>query len=76
MQLKSDINVMDFLHEIKNCESDVFFETPEGDCLVLSSALSQYIFCSIIEQPEFKENGVIRFKSPADKKLLINFLCE
>ena len=76
MRLKSDINIMDFLKNIKKCQGDVYFETPEGDSLVLSSALSQYIFCSIIDQPDLLGKGTIRFADAADRELLLPYLCE
>mgnify|MGYP000395895134 len=55
MKLKGNINMMDFLKELKKCTGEVFFETPDGDCLALKSALSQYIFCTIANEPELFE---------------------
>lgn len=43
MKLKGKIDMMAFLKELKKCTGEVFFETPDGDCLALKSALSQYI---------------------------------
>jgi len=76
MHLKPNIDIMEFLKKIPKCESDVYFETPDGDILVLSSALSQYIFCSIINQPELLQSGVIRLVKSTDKRLLSEFLCD
>jgi hypothetical protein len=47
MHLRKNIKIHDFLEAIKTCDGDVFFKTPEGDCLNLKSTLCQYIFTSI-----------------------------
>ena len=33
MKLKADVSLPEFLRKANLCEGDVFFETPEGDCL-------------------------------------------
>lgn len=76
MHIKSDINILDFLMKIKKCQGDVYFETVDGDFLVLSSALSQYIFCSILNQPELIQRGVIRFANTTDAEILSEYLCD
>ena len=52
MKIKKDIDMLEFLKALKKCSGNVFFETSEGDCLALKSTLSQYIFCSIANEPE------------------------
>ena len=74
MKLKGNINMMDFLKELKKCTGEVFFETPDGDCLALKSALSQYIFCTIANEPELFETGTLRFES--DISLLLPWIEE
>lgn len=45
----------------QKCEHDVFFESTEGDCLALKSTLGQFIFFSLVRNPEFlPENAHIR----------------
>jgi hypothetical protein len=76
MYLQTNIDITQFLLTIKKCNSDVFFETVEGDCLNLKSALSQYIFCSILDQPQFLQGGCIRCKEFSDYESLSDFLTE
>ncbi len=53
-----------------------FFETSEGDCLALKSTLSQYIFCSIANEPELFLSGSLRFDDEADISLLLPWIEE
>lgn len=76
MHLKSDIDIKNFLLRITKCKKDVFYETTEGDILNLSSALSQYVFCSISIQPEYWITGTIRCTDASDYKTLSDFLLE
>lgn len=74
MKLRKDINAIDFIKMIKKCENEVLFQTPEGDSLNLKSLLSQYIFASILENPELIESGKIVCNSKKDSMLLFQFL--
>ena len=74
MHIKNDINVVDFLRQVKKCGSEVLFETPEGDRIALKSTLSQYIFCTIASNPELLKNGTVRFEQEEDLMLLESFL--
>lgn len=74
MHLKPDTQLLDFLSQIKKCSSEVYFETSEGDCLALRSSLSQYIFCSLANQPSLLQSGTIRPESKKDLPLLEEFL--
>ncbi len=58
--LRTDIEITKFLMQIKKCHGEVYYETIEGDVLNLSSALSQYVFCSIARQPHYWNTGVVR----------------
>ena len=74
MEFKKDVNTIDFIMAVKKCEKDVFFQTPEGDSLNLKSLLSQYIFASILENPDLVESGKIICQSPKDSELLSRFV--
>lgn len=76
MHLKPNIDIMNFLNDVKKCRSSIYFETPDGDSLVLNSVLSQYIFCSIVTQPNLLDFGTIRFSNNEDQELLQQYLCK
>ena len=48
MKLKADVSLPEFLRKANLCEGDVFFETPEGDCLNIKSQLSKYVFLAAV----------------------------
>lgn len=68
--------MLEFLKALKKCSGNVFFETSEGDCLALKSTLSQYIFCSIANEPELFLSGSLRFDDEADISLLLPWIEE
>ena len=68
MKLKGKIDMMAFLKELKKCTGEVFFET--------KSALSQYIFCTIANEPELFETGTLRFEYESDISLLLPWIEE
>ena len=74
MHIKNNINIVDFLRKVQKCDSEVLFETPEGDRIALKSTLSQYIFCTIASNPELLGNGTVRFEHQEDLALLQEFL--
>lgn len=76
MHLKENVDIQNFLLQIKKCNDDVFYETTEGDILNLSSALSQYVFCSITIQPEYWVTGTIRCIDEKDYEALADYLIE
>ena len=65
MKLKGKIDMMAFLKELKKCT-----------CLALKSALSQYIFCTIANEPELFETGTLRFEYESDISLLLPWIEE
>lgn len=75
-RLRTDIEITKFLMQIKKCHGEVYYETIEGDVLNLSSALSQYVFCSIARQPHYWNTGVVRCELDEDDALLTEFLYE
>lgn len=76
MRLKTDIDITQFLSQVKKCSRDIYYETTEGDLLNLSSALSQYVFCSIANKPKYWKTGTVRCKDKADYQLLSTYLVE
>lgn len=76
MHIKPDINVIDFLKQTQKCDSEVFFETSEGDCIALKSTLSQYIFCTIAENASLLQSGNIRFLREEDREIMKEYLCD
>ena len=74
MKLNANCNLEDFLNKIKDCRSKVTFETPEGDILSMQSALCQYIFNALKEQPELLYGGDICCEDAADYEVLKDFL--
>ena len=76
MHLRNDINVMDFLEQVRKCSKSVWFETDEGDRIALKSTLSHYIFCTIAANPVLLSSGTIRFDLEEDQKLLEDYLCQ
>lgn len=76
MRIRTDINVMDFLKQVQKCNSEVLFETPEGDSIALKSTLSQYIFCTIAQNISLLQSGSIRFSDKSDEEVLKAYLCD
>lgn len=76
MHINPNINILNFLKQVQKCNGEVLFETSEGDRIALKSTLSQYIFFTIVSNPELLQSGTIRFEQDEDIKLLKNFLCD
>ncbi len=76
IHLSEDVNLADFLQKVRECPSPVYFETADGDSLALHSALCQYIFCSLTNQPDLLSGGWLRFENPADRQILSEFLAK
>ena len=76
MHINPNINILNFLKQVQKCSAEVLFETSEGDRIDLKSTLSQYIFFTIVSNPELLQSGTIRFEQDEDIKLLKNFLCD
>ncbi|HJA65028.1 hypothetical protein B5F07_16995 [Lachnoclostridium sp. An169] len=74
MRLKANADIPKFLTDVRRCSSEVYFETPDGDSLTLRSTLSQYIFCTLIDEPGMLGKGTIRLAEASDKDLLIQYL--
>ena len=76
MHINPNINILNFLKQVQKCNGEVLFETSEGDRIALKSTLRQYIFFTIVSNPELLQSGTIRFEQDEDIKLLKNFLCD
>jgi len=76
MHINPNINILNFLKQVQKCNGEVLFETSEGDRIALKSTLNQYIFFTIVSNPELLQSGTIRFEQDEDIKLLKNFLCD
>ena len=74
MHLKIDINIVTFLADIRKCQNDVYYETVDGDILNLTSALSQFVFCSIVNHPHFLKTGIVRCDNVDDYIILKEYL--
>ncbi len=74
MHLKMDIDIMEFLKKVGQCENSIYYETLEGDTLNLSSTLSQFIFCTIAAKPHYWKTGIIRCNDPSDYEMLKDYL--
>lgn len=73
MHINPNINILNFLKQVQKCNGEVLFETSEGDRIALKSTLSQYIFFTIVSNPELLQSGTIRFEQDEDIKLLKTF---
>lgn len=67
------IDLKSFLEDVRKCEKEVYFETTEGDRLALHSTLSQFILCSLCNQPQLLADASIRCCGKHDKEILLPF---
>ena len=75
MKLKADVSLPEFLRKANLCEGDVFFETPEGDCLNIKSQLSKYVFLAAVNsQRDLIRLGEVVFRQEDDQAILKEFL--
>lgn len=61
--LKSNIEMIDFLKAIDNCEDTVFLNTNEGDKLNLQSQLSKFIFLATAIDKKYIASSTISCSS-------------
>lgn len=73
MQLKENCNLEAFLNKVKECHSNVTFETSEGDVLAMQSTLCRLIFVSLQHQPELLRDGKIFCEDENDYVILKDF---
>lgn len=73
MRLKNDVNLVEFLKQIKTCKSDVYLETEDEDKLNLKSVLSGYVLIVLAKQPDVLENSRV-ICSEEDREKLMRFI--
>ena len=73
MNLKNKADIRAFMQAIKGCGGNVFFESPE-DKIDLKSVLSQYVFCSIMNNKKLMDSGSIRCENTEDYGKLEQFM--
>lgn len=76
MYLRDKINLLKFLKEIDACEGEVRLCTPEGDVLILTSALSKYFFVYLAKKKELIRSARIVCKKIEDEERLKEYLSE
>lgn len=59
MKLKRQEHYLDFIEAVQSCDSDVYFNSCEGDHLNLKSTLSQHLFAAACGDRKFLERGSI-----------------
>lgn len=74
MKLKPGIDYAAFLKTVQLCSTDVYFETNQGDCLNLKSALSQFVFAACISGDLDGLDSRIRCGDPKDARILSAYL--
>ena len=74
MHLRTDTDITKFLKEVLKCSGEVCFETLEGDHLNLKSTLRQFIFCSLITEPEILYGGIVLLYDISDRERLKGFM--
>lgn len=74
MKLKRLENYLDFIEVVQSCDSDVYFNSCEGDHLNLKSVLSQFLFAAICKDRKFLEQGNVECKKEEDYGRLSAYL--
>lgn len=74
MHIKNGIDIMEFLKQVDKCSGTVTFCTPEGERLVLNSALSQYFFIFISERQGSIDSSYIELGDKNDTSILADYL--
>lgn len=74
MRLKRLNHYRDFIEAVQSCDSDVYFNSCEGDCLNLKSTLSQYLFATICGDRAFIEQSSIECRAETDYERLSSYL--
>ena len=74
MKLDPNTNIPHFLQAVYQCQGDVYFTTPDGDNLNLKSALSQFVFASVIAGQLKDLHGEVQLKDERDLPILEGYL--
>ncbi len=73
MEIKKGIDYIELIKKIRECEGEVFYET-RTDKINMKSALSVYLFISIINNPEMKKGAQLVCTKDSDYTLLSDYL--
>lgn len=63
-----------FLHQVQLCRGTVVFQSDEDDVLNLKSTLSQFVFATIVNNPDLIENGRVICGDKSDYDKLKKYL--
>ena len=74
MKLNPSANIPRFLQAVCTCQGDVYFTTPHGDKLNLKSALSQFVFATVVAEQLKDLSGDILLRDPRDLPVLEGYL--
>lgn len=74
MKLKRNIDFVDFLKTIAQCESEVYFDSVDGDHLNLKSTLSRFLFSTVSNNSDILDKGTIVCSCETDINLLKQYL--
>ncbi|MBD5458844.1 MAG: hypothetical protein HDR27_09780 [Lachnospiraceae bacterium] len=66
MKLKPEINISAFMQAVQTCRGEIYFVTPEGDCLNLKSTLMKFVFVTVFADKLRNQNGRIEVQNPQD----------
>lgn len=72
-KLKAGINYHKFFRQIARCSHNVFFETPTGDRINLSSIFSRFVFITLAANRETLKSGTLEF-APEDLHFLREYV--
>lgn len=72
MELKQEINTINFLRAVEKCRGEIIAVNGQGDQLNLKSTLSAYVFCMVVGSPDFRFR--ILLSDPEDHAFLSDYL--
>lgn len=75
-QLKTNIDLKELFNCVRKCNSDVFFQTQDGDNLNLKSELSHYVLMIVANNNDFFLKGHIHCEDAADYEVLKDYVTE
>lgn len=76
MRIKEEMDLGEFIKDVKGCAADVWFRTEEGDNLNLKSTLSQYLLAALAGNQKMLHQGRILCDNAEDYVLLRKYLKE
>ena len=73
MKMKDNIDYLELMKEVLACEGEVFFQN-ETDKINLKSALSQYVFLTIANNPRLRKNAQLICENEKDYERLAGYI--